>query len=56
MLDNETIMIPQVAVGFRSSFFLTSRRQIFYSGVLSDDKTVFDPTKFNMVDKNVEIS
>ena len=47
--------IIQVSAGFRSSFFLTNNREIYYCGILNDKNYSFFPKKFDLNIKNCEI-
>ena len=54
---NEVIRIIQVTAGFRSTFFMTYNRCIYYCGKINDKKQyVKIPEKFNLIEKNEEIS
>ena len=52
----EKIRIIQVAAGFRSSFFLSYDRNIFYCGMINSKNISKIPIKFNIMEKNSEIS
>ena len=47
--------IIQVSAGFRSSFFLSNNREIYYSGILNEKNYSFFPKKFDLNIKNCEI-
>ena len=52
----EKIRIIQVAAGFRASFFLSYNRNIFYCGMLNNKTISKIPVKFNLIEKNTDIS
>ena len=52
----ENMRIIQVAAGFRASFFLSYNRTIFYSGMLNGRASSQFPVKFNIYEKNPDIS
>ena len=47
--------IIQVAAGFRTSFFMTEKRDIYYCGVLSEGNKNWKLTKFNIKEKSIEV-
>ena len=47
--------IIQISAGFRSSFFLTNNREIYYCGILNEKNYSFLPKKFDLNIKNSEI-
>ena len=53
---NEKVRIIQVAAGFRVSFFLSYNRNIYYSGMLNNQTISKNPVKFNIYEKNPDIS
>ena len=54
--NNEIVRIIQVSAGFRSSFFLGYNRNIYFCGKINGKKIVKIPEKFNLKEKNEEIS
>ena len=52
----EKIKIIQVAAGFRTSFYLSYNRNVFYSGILNRKASSKIPVKLNMFEKNSDIS
>ena len=52
----ENIRIIQIAAGFRASFFLSFNRNVFYCGMLNSDNMSQIPVKFNINEKNSDIS
>ena len=55
-VKKKKLRIIQVAAGFRASFFLDINRNVFYSGRLNNKTISKMPTKFNIYEKNSEIS
>ena len=47
--------IIQISTGFRSSFFLTNKREIYFSGILNQNNCSNLPKKINLKDNNLEI-
>ena len=54
--NKEKIRIIQVAAGFRASFFLSYNRNVYYCGKINSMKNSSTPVKFDIIEKNVEIS
>ena len=54
--NNEIIRIIQVTAGFRASFFLGYNRSIYYCGKINGKNCVKIPEKFDLNEKNQEIS
>jgi alpha-tubulin suppressor-like RCC1 family protein len=52
----EKIRIVQVAAGFRASFFLSHNRNIYYCGKANNKNISNIPVKFNIFEKNSDIS
>ena len=52
----ERIKILQVCAGFRSSFFLSDKGNIYYSGVLNDNEKSMMPRMFDLFIKNENVS
>ena len=52
----ERVKIIQVCAGFRSSFFLSNKGDIYYTGVLNNEKKTITPKLFDLNEKNEEIS
>ena len=44
-----------MAAGFRSSFFMTDKRDIYFTGVLSEGNQSFKPIKFSIKEKSIEV-
>ena len=53
--NNTKERIVQVAAGFRSSFFMTDKRDIYFTGVLSEGNQSFKPIKFSIKEKSIEV-
>ena len=51
----EKIKIIQVCAGFRSSFFLSSKGDIYYCGVLNNSEKTRSPKIYNLSNKNRDI-
>ena len=47
--------IIQISTGFRSSFFLTNKREIYFSGILNQNNCSNLPKKIYLKDNNLEI-
>ena len=54
--NGEVLRIIQVTAGFRASFFLGYNRNIYYCGKINGKKIVKIPEKFDLNEKNQEIS
>ena len=52
----EKVRIIQVAAGFRASFFLSYNRNVYYCGMLNNKTISKIPVKFNLIEKNSDIS
>ena len=52
----ERVKIIQVCAGFRTSYFLTSKGAIYYTGVLNKKEKTNIPKKYNLYDKNEIVS
>ena len=52
----ERVKIIQVCAGFRTSYFLTSKGTIYYTGVLNKKDKTKTPKKFDLYDKNEIVS
>ena len=52
----ERVKIIQVCAGFRSSFFLSNKGHIYYTGVLNKNEKTKTPKKFKIYEKNEEIA
>ena len=52
----DRIKIVQISAGFRSSFFLSNKGDIYYTGVLNNEKKTMTPRLFDLNEKNEEIS
>ena len=53
----ERIKIVQVAAGFRSSFFLSNKGSIFYTGIINNEEKTMTPKKFELIkgeEKSIE--
>ena len=54
--NKEKIRIIQVSAGFRASFFLSYNRNVYYCGKINSMKNSSIPVKFDIIEKNIEIS
>ena len=48
--------IIQIAAGYRSSFYMTDKRDIYYSGFVSETKHTHGIEKFNINEKTIDIA
>ena len=51
----ERIKIIQIAAGFRSSFYMTNKGSIYYTGVINNESKTMTPKKFELTNKYNEI-
>jgi alpha-tubulin suppressor-like RCC1 family protein len=52
----ERIKIIQIAAGFRSSFFMTYKGSIYYTGVINNEQKTMTPKQFEINNRNKDIN